>query len=154
MNNFKIYIRNKLVQFFTSKIIIIEKNNKIINNKFYLFFINLLFFINFQQIIKIFKINYLYSIDNIYFYEDYKKNNKIINPIILSAKIVCDENEIDFLNNFKKYNFSIPINIILYNEKIFNYKLIILKIFKLGKEGQINIDIKNDNKFKKLCELL
>jgi hypothetical protein len=158
MNNISIKIRNKLVRVFSTKIILIEKNNQIISNNLLMLLSSLIYKINYQEILFIFKINYLYKIDNIYFYEDYTNNN-IICPIILSAKITTYneqtelDNKIDIINNISKYNLSVPLYIFIYNEKINNINNIEFKIFKSGKIIDIIINY-NNNKYKKIYELI
>jgi hypothetical protein len=114
-----------------------EKNNKVINNRFILFFVNLFFNFPIKYIFKYSKINYLYKIDSLYFYENYNQNIDSIYPVILSFKLIdiTDNkilNEIDILDKIKMYNFNVPIKIFLINEniEINKYNTIMIKTLK------------------------
>lgn len=146
--------RNKFVRIFGIKIILIYKDNEIIDNNTLMFLASLIFKINYQEILFINKINYLYKLDNIYFYEDYSNTNIIISPIILTAKIKIDDREIDILDKLSNYSLSVPLFIFLYNEKYNNIDNIQFNIFKLGKIIDIIINYNETTKYKKIYKLL
>jgi len=72
---------------------LVEKNNTVVNNKIVLFFINLFFNFPIKYIFKYSKINYLYKIDSLYFYENYNQVINSIFPVILSFKLVKNKSE-------------------------------------------------------------
>ncbi len=151
--------RNKFVRIFGIKIILIHKDGEIINNKLLMFLSSLIFKINYQEILFINKINYLYKLDNIYFYEDYTINTVKISPMIISATInintnEIDTNEIDILKKLSYYSLSVPLFIFLYNEKYYNINNIQFTIFKSGKFTNIIINYDNTSKYKKIYNLL
>ena len=87
MNNI-VNFRNIWTTFYKN-ICLLDSNNDIINNKFVLFFLNNIsyyFLIN-GFILKQLKINYLYKIDSLYFYENYLPKNNFIFPIIYNFKL-------------------------------------------------------------------
>jgi len=73
---------------------LVEKNNTVVNNKIVLFFINLFFNFPIKYIFKYSKINYLYKIDSLYFYENYNQVINSIFPVILSFKLVKNKSEL------------------------------------------------------------
>jgi len=154
MLNTLIKTRNKFVKIFGIKLILIYKDNEIIDNSTLMFLSSLIFKINYQEILYINKINYLYKLDNIYFYEDYNNSNIIISPIILSAKINIYDHEIDILEKLANYSLAVPLFIFLYNEKYNNVDNIEFKIFKLGKITDIIINYNEISKYKKIYNLL
>jgi hypothetical protein len=123
-----------------------------INKKFYkniLFsLMSPCFFFGINHIFRYCKINYLYKLENIYFYEDYT-NSKIMN-IIVKANI-GDE---DVTELFKKYHSNVPFYLFLINENILFkncddiYNVSITSIVK----GKI-IKNKVDNFLKKIYDL-
>jgi hypothetical protein len=124
-----------------------EKNDKVVNNKFILFFVNLFFNFPIKYIFKYSKINYLYKIDSVYFYENYSQLINSIYPVILNFKLldINDNkilNEIDILDKIKMYNFNVPIKIFLINEniKINEYNTIVIKTLKSKTDKKFNID--------------
>jgi len=165
-----IYLREKYINLFKKKILLLEKNNEIIDNKILLFFCNKLYYLNFKYIIKLLKINMIYEIDNLIFYDENKNFMNIYSSIvILDCKLIINNNlsannilnydneaEELFFNitdNIKKYSFNIPIFIIVKLENIdikSNIKINVLS------RSQIKIkeyDI-NDILYKKLYEIL
>ena len=73
---------------------LVEKNNTVVNNKIVLFFINLFFNFPIKYIFKYSKINYLYKIDSLYFYENYNQVINSIFPVILTFKLVKNKSEL------------------------------------------------------------
>jgi hypothetical protein len=124
-----------------------EKNDTVINNKFILFFVNLFFNFPIKYIFKYSKINYLYKIDSVYFYENYNQQINSIYPVILNFKLldIHDNkilNEIDVIDKIKMYNFNVPIKIFCINENIElpKYNTIIIKTLKSKTNKQFIID--------------
>jgi hypothetical protein len=124
-----------------------EINNQVINNKFILFFVNLFFIFPVKYIFKYSKINYLYKIDSVYFYENYNQNINSIYPVILKFKLldIHDNkilNENNIIDKIKMYNFNVPIKIFCINENIdiTKYNTIIIKTLKSKTDKIYNID--------------
>ena len=137
MNNI-VNFRNIWTTFYKN-ICLLDSNNNIINNKFVLFFLNNIsyyFLIN-GFILKLIKINYLYKIDSLYFYENYLPKNNFIFPIIYNFKL---NNELELIDRLKLYDFNVPIKIFFMNENINinKYNYIYLKTLKFNKV--FNID--------------
>jgi hypothetical protein len=146
MYSYIIYFRNTFMSIFRN-IDLFEKNDKVVNNKFILFFVNLFFNFPIKYIFKYSKINYLYKIDSVYFYENYSQLINSIYPVILNFKLldINDNkilNEIDILDKIKMYNFNVPIKIFLINEniKINEYNTIVIKTLKSKTDKKFNID--------------
>lgn len=137
MYNYLIYFRNAFMSIFRN-INLFEKNDQVVNNKFILFFVNLFFNFPIKYIFKYSKINYLYKIDSIYFYENYNQQINKIYPVILKFKV----DEIDILDKIKMYNFNTPIKIFFINEniEIHKYNSIIIKTLKTKTDKIFNID--------------
>ena len=156
--NMFLNIRNSFVKFFKINIILFEKNNEIINNKYLIYCSSFLYRFIYKYLLYKLKINYLFKMDDIYFYEDYNINEIHIKPIILEAtiKILNSENKIekiDITNIINKYNLNVPINIFLYNENIKNYISINFKLLKL-KDNIKEVYINSNNFYNKLYQFI
>ena len=135
------------------QVIIVEKNNQIIKNNWYIWFIQVLVFFNLTNMIDFVGYNYLYNIDNIYFYHNLKSPN--ILKFYSSVIIEFNHNKNDITDIIKKYHINVPIYIIfdLENlEKKDNY--IEIKFINLGKISTKIYNNFNEIKFKKLNELI
>ena len=131
MNNI-VNFRNTWTAFYKN-ICLLDSNNNIINNKFVLFFLNNIsyyFLIN-SFILKQLKINYLYKMDSLYFYENYLPKNNFIFPIIYNFKL----DDVELIDRIKLYDFNVPIKIFFLNENINinKYNNIYLKTLKFNK---------------------
>jgi hypothetical protein len=131
MNNI-VNFRNTWTSFYKN-ICLLDSNNNIINNKFVLFFLNNIsyyFLIN-SFILKQLKINYLYKMDSLYFYENYLPKNNFIFPIIYNFKL----DDVELIDRIKLYDFNVPIKIFFLNENINinKYNNIYLKTLKFNK---------------------
>jgi len=126
---------------FNSSLLFIDNNNKIVVNKYKLP-LNLAVKYSKQK-----NLEFLYKENNIFKYSlnDYNKI-KII-PVIFSIK---DENSNELLERFINYD-TVPIWIILYNEKIVTNYLNITFIKKSKKTVNFNL---NENKYLTLGDLL
>jgi hypothetical protein len=123
------FYKNKL-----KKIVLIEKNDKIINNNFIFLLIQFLSFFNLSNIINYFEFGYLYKIDDMYFY--YKNNSiykKINLNIISNCNIYNNMYKINFTENIKKYNLDVPLYLIIHNESIDFHCSLEFEIMNLGK---------------------
>jgi len=85
--------------------------------------------------------------DNLYF-SNYTEDLKI-SPIFLSIKT---DKDLSLIDNFKKYNYNIPIWFFLQNENLNNVNYLNIKYFQKGKVNEKNIDI-NESKNKLLQDI-
>ena len=152
INNYFILFRN-FYKNQTKQIIIIEKDNKLIKNNWYIRFIQVLIFLNLTKYINLCCFNYIYKIDDIYFYHDIKKSNKLI----LYTNIIIEflYNNIDIIDIIKKYHINVPLYIIFDLEKLEEYNCNIeIKVINFGKITSKIYNNYNEIKFKKLNELI
>jgi hypothetical protein len=135
------------------QVVIIEKNNQIIKNKWYIWVMQILVFFNLTNIINDVGYNYLYNMDDIYFYYNLKSSNKL--KFYSNIIIEFNHNKNNITDIIKKYHINVPIYIIfnLENlEKKDNY--IEIKFINLGKISTKIYNNFNEIKFKKLNELI
>jgi hypothetical protein len=165
MNNkicqqFCIFMRDTYINLFKKDILLLEKDNEIIDNKCMLFLIDKLYNINLKYLLKNEKINIVYRLDDLIFYDNYNKDTTLkIVPVILDAKLIItdnlnkDETIINILDRIKQYSVLVPIYIIVklecYNmhDKL---KITVLKSFSKKILEYDIVDILN----KKLYEIL
>lgn len=150
----EIYIRlAKIREFIVSrcmkKVIVLDKDNNIIDNKFIIFFVNLFYYINLKHLLKFFNINTLYKLDNLHYYDTNINQQIKINSIITSFKI----DNIDITDIIKKYSLEVPIRHLLFIEKFLSSNKIYINMLKLFKLQSIEYDIQNVID-KKIYELL
>lgn len=179
MYNNIIYLRNVFMSTFRN-INLVEKNNTVVNNKIVLFFINLFFHFPIKYIFKYSKINYLYKIDSLYFYENYNQVINSIFPVILSFKLVknksesvndklllaseytklindkselVNESELELIDKIKMYDANVPIKIFFINENIDidKYDTVVIKTLK--SKSLTNFNIKDIINYK-ICDFL
>jgi hypothetical protein len=125
--------RNELVNIFCKKILLLEKNNQIISNKILITFSKYFYHFNLKHLLKINKINIIYKVDDIIFYDEHNSDYKLsINSVIFGAKI----DDKDFTDKIKQYSLSIPIFIIV---RLENINLLSVIKFNLLKKGCITL---------------
>jgi hypothetical protein len=137
----------------TKQVIVVEKDKQIIKNNWYIWPIQILVFLNLTNIIEFFNFNYLYNIDNIYFYNDIKSQStmKLYSSVII--EFLYDK--IDITDIIKKYHIDVPIYIIFDLENLEENDIVItIKVLNLGKIKINTYNDFNDIKFKKLSELI
>jgi hypothetical protein len=152
VNNYIIQFRN-FYKTQTQQVIVVEKDKQIIKNNWYIWPIQILLFLNLTNVIEFFNFNYLYNIDNIYFYNDIKSPSivKLYSSIIIEFLY----NGIDITDIIKKYHIDVPLYIILDLENLeANYVVITIKLLNLGKIKINTYNDFNEIKFKKLSELI
>jgi hypothetical protein len=137
---------DKFKKRFCRKILLVERDNELINDKVTIFFTNLLYNYRLNYLFRLNKINIVYEMDDLIFYNT-KKNSLKISPIILSSKIT---NKTDDL--IQKYSLDIPIAIIMKIENLDEKSELELNIMKKGKILTINYIFK-DIIDKKLFEI-
>lgn len=137
-------LRELYIKTFKKKILMIEKNNQIISNKYIINLINLFYFFLIDDLLKINKINTIYKLDDIIFYNNNKINEIYFTQIMLNFDIIDPNNE-EYNDNItekiKKYSKNIPFYIIIKIEKInvslsvkiklMNINKILIKCFKI-----------------------
>jgi hypothetical protein len=137
----------------TKQVIVVEKDKQIIKNNWYIWPIQILVFLNLTNIIEFFNFNYLYNIDNIYFYNDIKSQS--IMKLYSSVIIEFLYDKIDITDIIKKYHIDVPIYIIFDLENLEEHNIIIdIKVLNLGKIKINTYNDFNEIKFKKLSELI
>lgn len=137
----------------TKQVIVVEKDKQIIKNNWYIWPIQILVFLKLTNIIEFFNFNYLYNIDNIYFYNDIKSQSivKLYSSVII--EFLYDK--IDITDIIKKYHIDVPIYIIFDLENLEEHNIIIdIKVLNLGKIIINTYNDFNEIKFKKLSELI
>jgi len=137
------------------KIVLIEKNDKIINNNLIFLFIQFLSFFNLSNIINYYEFGYLYKIDDMYFY--YKNNDlykKLNLNIIWNCYIHNNMSKVDLTENIKKYNLDVPFYLIIYNESLDLHSSLEFEIMNLGNIKKIYYQDLYKIKNKKLCEII
>jgi len=149
-----IYLRDKYINIFKKKILLLEKDNEILDNNILLFFINKLYHWYLKHYIKLNKINIVYELDNLIFYDENKLHQNIHSFIlILNCCFIYNNEIVDITNNINRYSFNVPIFIIMKLENI-NIKSI-LKINVLAKYTIKTQEYKLDDiLYKKLHEIL
>jgi hypothetical protein len=164
----KKYFKNLYVKFRdfynyrTKKIVLLEKEKQIIQNKKYIYMIQTLSFLNLNFVINYLGYNYIYSIDNIFFYKHSKllNNNLCLSTINKCIINLSDNISIDFTENIIKYNLNVPFYLIINNENF--DKIISIKLDKITFDFEISeifktnyIKYKYDEiKYKSIYEIL
>ena len=134
---FFIRMRDLLISNFSVKIMTLQYKNLIIQNNILFFLLGFLPFTLLKFFFKFSQIKYIYYMDNLYF-SNYTEVLKI-SPIFLSIKT---DKDLSLIDNFKKYNYNIPIWFFLQNENLNNVNYLNIKYFQKGKVNEKNIDIK------------
>jgi hypothetical protein len=137
----------------TKQVIVVEKDKQIIKNNWYIWPIQILVFLNLTNVIEFFNFNYLYNIDNIYFYNDIKSPSivKLYSNVIIEFLY----NRIDITDIIKKYHIDVPLYIIFDLENLEENDVVItIKLLNLGKIKTNTYNDFNEIKFKKLSELI
>ena len=126
-----INIREWFIHIFRKKILLIEKDKVFVSNKFVIIPLNFFYYL-LKDILKEKKINIVYKVDDIIFYDDNIKHDIFINKILLDFYITNNDDDnfkIDFLDTINKYSKNVPFYIIVKIEKLntsfcINFKLL------------------------------
>uniref|UniRef100_A0A6C0DA07 Uncharacterized protein n=1 Tax=viral metagenome TaxID=1070528 RepID=A0A6C0DA07_9ZZZZ len=146
MNSY-IFLIDKFKKRFCRKILLVEKDNELINDKVTIFLTNLLYNYKLNYLFRLNKINIVYEMDDLIFY-NITKNNLKISPVILSSKITNKTDDV-----IQRYSIDIPIPIIMKIENLDENNELELTIMKKGKIIKLNYFFK-DIIDKKLFEIL
>lgn len=148
--------REWFIHIFKKKILLIEKKKQIIANKFVIIPINLFYFFFIKDLLKYNKINIIYELDGLIFYDNNMKYKITINKILMNF-IILDPNDINYkkeiTNDINKYSKGIPFYIIVKIENInqdLNVRIDLLNYGKIEMKEYNIKDILNN----KLYELL
>jgi len=144
---FFIRMRDLLITNFSVKIMTLQYKDLIIQNNILFFLLRILPFTLLKFFFKLNQVKYIYYMDNLYF-SNYTEDLKI-SPIFLSIKT---DKDLSLIDNFKKYNYNIPIWFFLQNENLNNVNYLNIKYFQKGKVNEKNIDI-NESKNKLLQDI-
>jgi hypothetical protein len=132
---FLIFLRDKYINILKKKILLLEKDTEILDDKILLFFSNRLYHWYLKHYIRSNKINIVYELDNLIFYDENKVHQNIHCPIlILNCTFEYNNKTYDITDNIKRYSFNVPIFIIMKLENInidSIFKINILKKFKI-----------------------
>ena len=159
LHNLKLLYINfrNIYKYQTKKIILIEKNNKIIKSTFICGVVQLMSNLNLNFLINILNYNYLFIIDDMYFYYTHTKpQNKIIFSIITNCFIKYNTFNYDITEKILKYNLEVPMFIIFENENILfltseNNIIIEFNLLNLNQNKRYLIE---EIKYKKLGEII
>jgi hypothetical protein len=152
---YKIFIKVRDIYKYQSKqIILVEKDDKIIRNTLLLWSIQLLSIFGLSFIINKFGLNYLYLMDDIYFYHTQKETKpKIIFSVINNCLIKNSWNNENITEKILKYNIDVPLRIIIENENIDENDNIEFEVLHLGQK-KIKVYVIEEIKNKKLSEVI
>jgi hypothetical protein len=142
-------IRNLIISKCMRKIVILDEDNNIVDNKCIIFLVNMLYYINLKHLLKLFNINTVYKLDNLHYYDQNKSEKIKINSVIISIKI--DDHDISDI--IKKYSLDVPIKHMLHIENIKSGNKICINMLKLFNLQYIEYDI-NSVLEKKIYEIL
>lgn len=152
---YKIFIKLRDIYKYQSKqIILVEKDDKIIRNTLLIWSIQLLSIFGLSFIINKFGLNYLYLMDDIYFYDTQKETKpKIIFSVINNCLIKNSWNNENITEKILKYNIDVPLRIIIENENIDENDNIEFEVLHLGQK-KIKVYAIEEIKNKKLSEVI
>ena len=163
-SNFLINCREWFINTFRKKILLIEKNKIIIDNKIVIFIINISYCGLIKYLLKYNQINIVYEVDELIFYEEYKINSIKINLILQNIILIDDTDnnkitqiyhnkEISILDKLNKYNKNVPVFIFMKLENIKETSKIKLFLNK-NKKTIIIEHLLKDIMYKKLFQIL
>lgn len=150
--SFLIALRN-YYKYKTRKVVLVVENKNIKNN-YVVWFVQLLSFLNLINVINYFNYNYLYFIDDMYYYYvNEKPHNKIVFSVINRCCIKNENVELDITDNIIKYSLDVPMYIIYINENIQTTDLLSFEVLHFGQK-KIKTYTYDEVKDKKLCEII
>jgi hypothetical protein len=148
--------REWFIHVFKKKILLVEKDNEIVKNKYIIIPLNLFYFFYIKDLLKYNNINMIYELDGLIFYDDNKIHTLTINQIMLNFNIIDPNNSNnikEIIEQINKYSKQIPFYIIVEMENIdknLNIQIILMNCGKIKiKEFEIQQIIN-----KKLYELI
>ena len=143
------FLRQSFINNFGVSIKSLQCQRIIIKNSVVFYFLRIIPFILIKFIINLLNVKYIYLLDNIYF-SNYS-NSFTIKPMFLSFELIKNNDSIISIKEIiKKYNLSVPLWFLLYNEKLENYDTIKIKFLLKG--SIINKEIIIDEFKDKLLE--
>jgi len=151
--NLFLQIREFLINNFFISIKTLQINETIIKNNIFFYLLRLVPFFILKVLFDYFNVKYIYLMDDLYF-SNYSNEIKF-SPVLMSFYgylHILDNDKINLMESFKKYNCSIPLWFFLENEKLNNINMLNIKYFSKGKIIEKNIIIK-DNEDKLICDI-
>lgn len=125
------FLRQSFINNFGVSIKSLQCQRTIIKNSVFFYFLRIIPFILIKFIINLLNVKYIYLLDNIYF-SNYS-NSFTIKPMFLSFELIkYNDSIISIKEIIKKYNLSVPLWFLLYNEKLENYDTIKIKFLLKG----------------------
>ena len=123
----------------------VERDKNFVSNKLIIIPLNLFYYCFIQNLLENQKINLIYELDDLIFYNNYANNKININLIMIEANIIDPQNpdeKKEFTEIINKYSKNIPLYIIVKIEKLDIYFNIQFKLMNMGKiiikEFQLN----------------
>jgi hypothetical protein len=135
ITKFFIDFREWFIHVFKKKILLIEKDKEFVSNKLVIIPLNFFYFFLLKDMLKDKKINIIYKLDDIIFYDDNIKHNIFINKILLECYITdnkCENYKMEFLETINKYSKNVPFYIIIKLENLNINFDINLKLLNFG----------------------
>ena len=135
-SNLYIKIRNYVINCLYTNILLLVRFDKeylIYDNYIILFMLNLLPYFIVENLLCIFKINYLYKKDDIIYYS--KKIKFKLSPIILAVSLKSNNKNTNIKNIYNKYSNNVPLQLLFENEKLLvnDEDTILIKYITSGK---------------------
>ena len=138
--DYLLYIREVFINNFCVSIQSIQINKTIIKNSILFTLLRIIPFFIIKFLFNFFNIKYVYLLDNIYF-SNYS-NNFSIKPMFLSFELLSSNEVTSIKDIMRKYNLTIPLWFLLYNEKLEAYDKFrikfLLKSTITNREGSID----------------
>jgi hypothetical protein len=131
-----IKLREWYIHIFKKKILLIEKDEEFISDKVIIIPLNLFYFFFIKDLLKINKINLVYKLDDLIFYDNNKDYKITINQIMIEFNIIDPQNlnnKIEFIQNINKYSKNMPFYIIAKIENIDTNLMIQIKLLNICK---------------------
>jgi hypothetical protein len=146
-------IREFIIKNFLVSIKTIQTNKIIIKHNIFFYLFNLIPFFILKRLFNCFNLKYIYLMDNLYF-SNYSNENKT-SPVLMSfhggyskdleTDTFLQDDRINLMDSYKKYNSSVPLWFFIENEKIKNITILYMNYFSKGKMNKKEFIIK-DNK--------
>ena len=134
-----INLREAYIHTFKKKILLIEKDKKIVSHKLVIYPLNVFYYFLLNDLLKNNNINIIYELDDLIFYDNNKVHGITINKIMIEFNIIDPQNKNyrkNIISEINKYSKSIPFYIIIFLENInpmFN-----IEIKFMGKQESTN----------------
>jgi len=149
MNSF-LSIREFIINNFLVSIKSIQINKTIIKYNILFNLFRLVPFFILKKIFNYFNVKYIYLMDNLYF-SNYSNEIKFV-PSLMNFKggnsetdKLLEDDRINLIDSYKKYNSSVPLWFFIENEKLKNINMLYLNYFSKGKINKKEFIIKDND---------